>query len=121
MREVTAAKSYKQLIVWQKSIELVDEIYKITKGLPADEKFGLISQMRRSAISIPSNIAEGYKRRKRGEYLQFLGMADASAAELETQIIICKHNYSEVYCKHAEALLPEVQKMLFVLIQKLSN
>lgn len=114
-------KSYKQLIVWQRSIELVDEIYRITQYLPGAEKFGLVSQMRRCAISIPSNIAEGYKRRKRGEYLHFLGIAEASSAELETQHIICKTNYSGLDYEKAESLLTEVQKMLYVLIQKLSE
>src|SRR3989338_7084511 len=85
-------KSYKQLVVWQRSIELVNEIYRITQNFPTIEKFGLVSQMRRCAVSIPSNIAEGYKRRKVGEYLHFLGIADASSAELETQLIISKTN-----------------------------
>ena len=78
----TPIKSYKELIVWQKSIELVKEVYKATDKLPKAELYALTSQMRRAAVSIPSNIAEGYKRRNRGEYLQFLGIADASAAEL---------------------------------------
>ena len=121
MREVTATKSYKQLTVWQRAIELVNAIYEVTKKLPSDERFGLTSQMRRSAISIPSNIAEGYKRRSLGEYLQFLGVADASAAELETQIIICNQNYPELDFVKTQSLLIEVQKMLFVLIKNLSN
>ena len=114
-------KSYKQLVVWQRSIELVNEIYRITQNFPTIEKFGLVSQMRRCAVSIPSNIAEGYKRRKVGEYLHFLGIADASSAELETQLIISKTNYSLLNYNKAEALLIEVQKMLFVLIRRLSE
>lgn len=114
-------KSYKQLVVWQRSIELANEIYRITEGLPRTEKFGLISQMRRCAISIPSNIAEGYKRRNIGEYLRFLSIADASSAELETQLIISRSNYSSLNFDKAESLLVEVQKMLFVLMQKLSE
>jgi len=112
-------KSFKQLIVWQKSIKLVNEIYKLTDDLPKTESFGLVSQMRRCSISIPSNIAEGYRRKNIGEYLQFLSIADASSAELETQLIITKNNYPLINVLVAEALLTEVQKMLFVLIKKL--
>lgn len=82
-----ALASYRELFVWQKAMELVVETYKLTSSMPADERFGLISQMRRAAVSIPSNIAEGYGRRRRGEYLQFLGVANGSLAELETQLI----------------------------------
>lgn len=121
MREVTEAKSYKRLIVWQKSIYLVNEVYIATNKLPSEERFGLISQMRRSAVSVPSNIAEGYKRKSRGEYLQFLSIADASLAELETQIIICRTNYSNIDFVKSESLIVELQKMLFVLIKKLKQ
>lgn len=114
-------ESYKQLKVWQKSIELVKEIYKITDKFSKSELYGLTSQMRRAAVSIPSNIAEGYKRRNLGEYIQFLSIADASAAELETQIIISKDLYSEISFANAEILLEEVQKMLFALIKKLDS
>lgn len=113
-------KSYKQLIVWQRSMELVDEIYKLTKTFPSEEKFGLTSQMRRCAVSIPSNIAEGYKRKSIGEYLRFLNIADASAAELETQLLVAKNNHLSLNYDLGESLLIEVQKMLFVLIRKLS-
>lgn len=112
-------ESFKELIVWQRSIELVKEIYKITGDFPKSELYGLISQMRRAAISIPSNIAEGYKRKNLGEYIQFLSIADASAAELETQIIISKELFSTVNFSKIESLLVEVQKMLTVLIRKL--
>jgi len=114
-------KSFRQLIVWQRSIQLVNEIYKITGDLPKSELFGLVSQMRRSSICIPSNITEGYKRKNIGEYLHFLSIADASSAELETQIIITKDNYPLINCSNAEKLLIEVQKMLFVLIKKLTK
>lgn len=114
-------KSYKQLIVWQKSLELVDQVYELTKQLPDSEKFNLISQMRRCAVSIPSNIAEGYKRKGLNEYLHFLSIADASSAELETQIIIAKSNYQGIYYVDIERLLIEVQKMLYVLIKRLAK
>jgi four helix bundle protein len=83
-------KSYKDLDVWQKSIELVKEIYKITKYFPREEQFGLISQTRRCAVSIPSNIAEGKTRQYANEYVQFLYVALGSCSELETQLIIAK-------------------------------
>jgi four helix bundle protein len=111
--------SYKQLIVWQKSIKLVELIYKLTERLPKNEEYCLSSQMRRAAISIPSNIAEGYKRKGLGEYLNFLSIADASAAELETQIVITKKLYPRLDFKETELLLEEVQKMLITLIKKL--
>ena len=118
---VVQNSSYKKLVVWQRSIVLVNEIYKLTSGLPSTEKFGLTSQMRRCAVSIPSNIAEGYRRKNRGEYLHFLSIADSSSAELETQIIICKSNFPRLEFTRAEDLLEEIQKMLFVMTRKLSN
>ena len=114
-------ESYKQLTVWQRSIELVKEIYKVTDGFPKSELYGLVSQMRRASISIPSNIAEGYKRKNLGEYIYFLSIADASAAELETQLIISKDLYNDVDFSLALSLLEEVQKMLIVLIRKLNS
>ena len=99
----------------------MNSIYNLTRRLPDYERFGLASQMRRSSISISSNIAEGYKRRNIKEYLYFLGIADASAAELETQFIITKTNYPNLDYDSIESLLVEVQKMLFVLISKLSK
>lgn len=113
-------QSYKELIVWQRSMELVKEIYKITDQFPHSELYGLTSQMRKAVISIPSNIAEGYKRRGLGEYIQFLSIAEASAAELETQILIAKDIYPSINFSRVETLLYEVQKMLLVLIKKLA-
>ena len=114
-------KSYKELIVWQKSIDLVTKIYRITKDFPKAELYGLVSQMRRSAVSIPSNIAEGFQRNSTKEYLQFLYIARGSAAELETQIDISKRlKYIEALkLKDIEELLTEVFKMLSSLISKL--
>jgi four helix bundle protein len=83
-------KSFKELKIWQKGIEIVKDTYALTKDFPKEELYGLTSQMRRSAISIPSNIAEGFKRYHRKEYGQFLHIALGSAAELETQLIIAK-------------------------------
>ncbi len=83
-------KSYKDLIVWQKSIQLVKEIFILTNYFPKSELYGLISQMRRAAVSIPSNIAEGSARKSLKDYSQFYSIAYGSALELETQIIISK-------------------------------
>lgn len=79
---------YKSLIVWQRSIALVKLIYQATAKFPSDEKFGLISQMRRAAVSIPSNIAEGQARRTTGDYVRFVSTAEGSLAELDTQLTI---------------------------------
>src|SRR3990167_7450688 len=107
-------KSYKELNVWKKSIELVIEIYKLTEKFPKSELFGLTSQMRRAAVSIPSNIAEGYSRKHRLEYLQFVRISFSSGAELETQLLISKmlkFVSGDEFIK-AEKLLEETMKML---------
>src|SRR3989344_6822169 len=106
--------SYKNLIVWQKAIELVVEIYNLTDKLPKSELYGLTSQMRSSAISIPSNIAEGRRRGHQKEFIQFLTIAYGSGAELETQVEIAKKlSFSRDldYIK-ASGLLDEVMRML---------
>ena len=82
--------SYKDLIAWQKAIVLVKEVYKLTKTLPENEKFNFVSQLNRSALSIPSNIAEGWGRESKGSFTNFLKIARGSLYELETQIIILK-------------------------------
>ena len=81
-------RPHKKLDVWNKAIKLVTKIYKITESYPESEKFGLVSQIRRAAVSIPSNIAEGAARKGTKEFQQFLSIAQGSAAELETQLII---------------------------------
>jgi four helix bundle protein len=82
------AQSYHDLLVWQKSMALAKVIYKITADFPSEEKFGLISQMRRAAVSIPSNIAEGQARNTTGEFVQFISHAEGSLAELDTQLTL---------------------------------
>jgi four helix bundle protein len=109
---------FRNLIVWQKAMNLARDIYVHTKELPMDEKFGLVSQIRRSAVSIPSNIAEGSKRRTKKDFAHFLSIASGSAAELETQILLTQDLFSIQTTKHLE-LLKEVQKMLETLIKKL--
>lgn len=81
-------KSYRDLEVWQLAMDLAESVYAITKQYPRDERFGLMSQSRRAAVSIPSNIAEGYGRTHRGDYLKFLSNARGSLCELETQLIL---------------------------------
>lgn len=106
--------SYRDLIVWQKSIDVVEWVYKLTRKYPKEEVFGITSQMRRASISIPSNIVEGYGRRGTQEYLRFLSIAFASAAELQTQIEISVR-LELVSSKETEVvsgLLEEVMKML---------
>jgi four helix bundle protein len=83
-------QSYKQLIAWQKGIEFVAEIYRSTRVFPKDEIYGLTSQLRRAAVSIPSNIAEGQGRLSRGEFKQFLGHARGSLFEVESQLVMAR-------------------------------
>src|SRR3954470_12943304 len=82
------AQNYKDLVVWQKGISLAKAIYRLTSKFPSQEKFGLVSQMRRACVSIPSNIAEGQARHTTGEFIQFISHAEGSVAELNTQLIL---------------------------------
>lgn len=83
-------KNFEDLLVWQKSLALTKDIYHITKIFPKEEQYGLVTQMRRCAVSIPSNIAEGAARNSVGEFIQFIGIASGSCAELYTQLVICR-------------------------------
>lgn len=112
--------NFKDLIVWQKSMELVRLVYLTTDKLPKKEKYGLISQSRRAAVSLPSNIAEGRKRRSRSDFVQFLRIADGSAAELETLLILINQLYPKVSVEKCLDLIEEIQKMLNVMIRKLN-
>ena len=107
-------KTYKDLIVWKKAMELVIKIYHLTRGFPKDELFGLTSQMRRAAISIPSNIVEGKMRFSDKEFRRFLLIVYASASELETQLEISKQLEFGDLSKYPdiENLLIEVLKIL---------
>ena len=113
--------SYKDLVVWQKGIELVSLIYKISKRFPSEERFGLVSQMQRAAVSVPSNIAEGRGRRSRKDFIQFLYFALGSLAELDTQLIIAeKQGYTEkTDYNEIVRLMTEVRMMLSKLISSL--
>lgn len=119
----TKIQSYKDLKVWKKSYKLSLAIYKTTSKFPKDELYGLVSQMRRSAISIPSNIAEGYARNRKLEYIQYLQIAYASGAELETQTMLARDlNYLSLKSYNViNGVLQEVLKMLNVLIRKLKS
>ncbi|MFA5877343.1 MAG: four helix bundle protein [Candidatus Paceibacterota bacterium] len=115
-------QSYKDLIVWQKSITLVTAVYLLTENFPKSELFGLTSQMRRSAVSIPANLAEGYSRKHRGEYVQFARIAYGSGAELETHLIITQNlklaDSSRI--QEIQDMLDEVMRMLNKLISSLN-
>jgi four helix bundle protein len=117
------AKSFRDLTVWQKSMELAVQIYGLTKQFPREEIYGLTSQMRRSAVSIPSNIAEGQGRTSRAEFRQFVGIARGSNCELQTQLALARTlglgNRSLI--DTAEQLSVEIRKMLFGLIESLNG
>ena len=112
--------SYKELTVWQKSIDLVEKTYKFSEKMPKEELYNLTNQMRRAVISIPSNIAEGYRRNHTAEYKHFLGIARGSAAELDTQFVLVKRLYPKIDLIETENLLFEVQKMLSSMIKTLN-
>jgi len=114
-------QSYKDLVVWQKAFLLVEAIYAGTKHFPKEEAFGLTAQMRRSAISIPSNIAEGSNRGTRKDYCQFLRISLGSCSELETQIMIAEKLKYMDSLKSAKLLqlLNEIMKILNTIIKKL--
>ena len=116
-------KTYRDLIVWQNSMALVTEIYKLSKSFPKDETYGLTSQMRRCAVSIPSNIAEGYGRNSTSDYVRFLRIAAGSLYELQTQIEIAfkleylrKTDFDGLY-----ESTREIERMLTSLSRKLNN
>lgn len=109
-------ESFKDLIVWQKSYQLVLEVYKFSRSFPKEETYSLTQQMRRSAISIPSNIAEGYGRQFNKEYKQFLSIAYGSRCELETQYLLAVDLGYAVRSDLLEGLIEEVGKMLYRVI-----
>jgi len=115
------AESYRDLLVWQRSIELSLTIYRLTQGFPKEELFGLTSQVRRAGVSVASNIAEGYGRMSAGEYKQFLGMARGSNHEVQTQLFIaCELGYGNTETlQKAEGLSIEVGKMLTAMLKNL--
>ena len=117
LREMSSSK-YKDLKVWMKSIELVSEIYDLVKLLPREERYGLSDQMRRAAVSIPSNIAEGHGRHTDKEFIKFLSISRGSLFELETQLEICRRlNYVDASrLSGVGERITEISKMLNSLI-----
>ncbi len=107
-------KSYQDLEVWKKSIDLVERIYRVSNGFPPDERFGLTSQIRRAVVSVPANIAEGAARSGTGEFLQFLSVASGSLAEVETLLILAGRLQLLSEAKQQELLggLAEISRML---------
>lgn len=116
-----AIRSYKDLMVWQRSMDLVESIYRITDKLPAKEQWGLVSQMRRAAVSVPSNIAEGYGRQSSGNYIQFLSISRGSLLELETQLELCirLQYFTRIDSEKILTDMMEINKMLTSLIYKI--
>lgn len=118
-------EKYQDLIVWQKAMELVKQIYSLTGMIPEKGNFALIDQMRRAAISIPSNIAEGYERNSTKDYVRFLNIANGSKAELLTQVEICKMldlvpTADKDYPDEVIGVIDEIGKMLNAIIKKLT-
>ena len=116
-------QSYKDLVVWQKAIALAKAIYQLTQPFPTEERFGLVSQMRRAAVSIPSNIAEGQARHTTGEFVQFISHAEGSTAEVDTQLILA---VELKFCAKrgvlpAYEMVDEIRRMLNALRRKLAS
>ena len=122
-RTRTPIRSYKDLEVWQRSMDLVVECYKAAKAFPSEERYGLTAQLRRSAVSVPSNIAEGRGRRGIGEFLYHLGVAYGSLMEIETQLLIAiRLNYlTDVQGDDVLGRLGEVRRLLAGMIRALQS
>ena len=121
--KIIKSRSYKDLEVWKLSIELVKEIYRITEKFPPSEIYGLTNQIRRAAVSIPSNIAEGQERNSAKEFRQFLAIALGSVAEIETQLIIAKeiHYLTEAEVEPFMASIDRLRKMTRGLIKSING
>lgn len=114
---------FKELIVWQKAVDLAITIYQITKRFPSEEKFGLTSQINRSAVSVPSNIAEGAGRNTDGEFSPFLGISSGSSFELETQLVIANRVklITEQDFQKTSSQIHDIQSMIYGLQQSLNT
>jgi four helix bundle protein len=113
--------SFRELEVWKRSIQMSVSVYRLTEGFPRDEIYGLTSQMRRAAVSVPSNIAEGHGRLNKGEYRQFLGIARGSNFELQTQLEIARAlgKGDPQLIDETEGLSHEVGKMIFGILERI--
>jgi four helix bundle protein len=116
-------QSFRDPVVWQRSIELTMEVYKLAAAFPDSERFGLTNQLRRASVSVASNIAEGYGRATKGEYLQFLGNARGSNSEVETQLVIARglEFGSKQMLTKTESLCNEVGRMVSALMRSLRS
>ncbi|HWA93787.1 MAG TPA: four helix bundle protein [Terracidiphilus sp.] len=123
MEKRQPAKSFRELTVWKRAIELAVSIYRLTQSFPKEELYGMTSQLRRSAVSVPSNIAEGQGRLTSGEFRQFLGIARGSNFELQTQLEIARELQfgSRDELDRSEALSHEVGKMIFAILDKVES
>ena len=119
--ERTRVTSYRDLVVWARAMDIVEDCYKLSKQIPQSEMYGLTSQIRRAAASIPANIAEGHGRRTLGDYIQHLSIANGSLKELETHLLIAGrlHYVKENEISPALARCAEIGRMLSSLLQKL--
>ena len=122
-RKNTTGQSFKDLVVWRRAVEMSLAVYKLTADFPSSERFGLTNQMRRASVSVASNIAEGYGKSSRGEYLSFLGHARGSNGEIQTQLVIAEGLGfgSAPALEAAQRLSDEVGRMLVVMVQKLKR
>jgi four helix bundle protein len=120
---VQAAHSFRELVVWQKAVQLATTVYRMTQGFPREELYGMTGQIRRCAISVPSNIAEGQGRNSTGEFRQFLGVARGSNFEVQTQLEIARQlgfgNAKLV--DEADALSHEVGKMIYAILSSIGD
>jgi four helix bundle protein len=114
-------RTFRDLIAWQKGMELAMQIYRATMQMPPSEQYGLTAQMRRASVSIPSNIAEGFGRQKRPELLRFLRMARGSLMELQTQMILAQQLGFMAMPPELDALQNETDRVLQGLIRSLEN
>jgi four helix bundle protein len=120
---MSTIKSFRDLTVWQKSVELALALYKLTQRFPREEMYGLTSQLRRAGVSVASNIAEGFGRRSRQDYRSFLCMARGSILEIQTQLVIARElGYADASCiREAERMAEAVSRMLWSLIEKIGT
>ncbi len=116
-------RGYKDLIAWQKGMDLIEEVYRISAGFPSHERFGLTSQIRRAVVSVPSNIAEGYGRPGKADYIRFLDIARGSANEVETQLMVAERLrfVAAEQVKRAMDLVNEVQRVLKGLVDSIEK
>ena len=122
-KKTTAIRSYKDLNVWKVSMELVCEVYEVTRNFPDTERYGLTSQMRRCAISVPSNIAEGWSRNSARSFISYLNIAAGSMSELLTQLEIANriHYISQEKMTGCEVKGIQISKMIYMLIKKIES